>query len=71
VTIFENSGHSIVYKILPWNRAIKSTRAGKYHAVIGAAKKEVPDFIVPEKEIGAVKDTFFAKKREYMEIWRI
>lgn len=60
--IFEDAGHQIQYKILPWTRAIAATKNGAYGAVIGATKEEVPDFIIPEEEIGISRNVFFVRK---------
>ncbi|WP_354623611.1 transporter substrate-binding domain-containing protein [Psychromonas sp. MME2] len=60
--IFQAAGHKIIYKIMPWNRAIKKTREGKFNAIIGAMKEEAPDFIFPEEEFGISEEMFFAKK---------
>ncbi len=35
------------YKIVPWSRAIDGVRAGEYHAIVGAAKGDAPDFVFP------------------------
>ena len=58
--VFEKAGHTVLYKIVPWSRAIMDTRAGKFNAIIGAFKKEAPDFVFPEEEFGMTKNTFFA-----------
>lgn len=61
-SIFESAGHTIVYGVMPWHRAIIKTRNGKYNAVIGAFHEEVPDFIFPEEEFGVSEEAFFVKK---------
>ena len=60
--VFEAVGHTISYKNVPWRRAIAATRIGEYNAIIGAIKKEAPDFIFPDEEFGMVKYIFFAKR---------
>lgn len=65
--IFEEAGHTIVYKTQPWSRAIVESRAGRYTAIIGATKKETPDFIFPEEEIGISYNSFFVSKKS---TWR-
>jgi len=60
--VFEATGHTVVYKILPWHRSIIETRTGKYNAIIGAFKQEAPDFVFPEEEFGLSKNAFFARK---------
>ncbi len=44
---FRPHGIKVEYKNIPWSRAIADTRAGKYTAIIGAARQEAPDFIFP------------------------
>lgn len=44
---FSPHGIKVEYKNIPWSRAISDTRAGKYTAIIGAARSEAPDFIFP------------------------
>lgn len=61
-SIFEAAGHVVIYKVMPWNRAIVKTRIGKYNAVIGVFKQEAPDFIFPEEELGVSEEAFFIKK---------
>lgn len=67
--IFKVAGHTVIYKVIPWSRAIKSTRYGKYNAIIGTTKNEVPDFIFPEEEFGISANSFFVKKGGPWEAW--
>ena len=60
--IFSAAGHTVVYQIMPWKRAITDTRAGKLNAIIGAYKEEAPDFIFPEEEFGIAKYAFYTQK---------
>ena len=60
--IFEKAGHTILYKVVPWNRAIMESREGKYNGIIGAFKYDAPDFIFPEEELGISETSFFVKK---------
>ena len=60
--VFEAAGHTFKYLNLPWTRAIKDTRVGKYNAIIGAYKEEAPDFIFPEEEFGVSRYAFYAKR---------
>ena len=34
--VFEPQGFTVDYKIVPWARAIRDTRAGRYSAILGA-----------------------------------
>lgn len=60
--VFNAAGHNVLYKVVPWTRAIIDTRNGKYNAIVGAAREEAPDFVFPEEEIGMARDAFFVKK---------
>jgi polar amino acid transport system substrate-binding protein len=46
--VFEPAGFQIDYKVMPWARAIRDTRAGRYSAIVGAIRSEAPDFLYPE-----------------------
>jgi polar amino acid transport system substrate-binding protein len=65
--IFEANGYTFKYLNIPWTRAIKETRAGKYNAIIGAYKDEAPDFVFPEEEFGVSRYAFYAKQESQ---WR-
>ncbi len=60
--VFEAAGHTVLYKIVPWGRAIMYTRTGRYNAIIGAGKEDAPDFVFPEEEFGMYKNSFFSKR---------
>ncbi|MBU2887843.1 transporter substrate-binding domain-containing protein [Gilvimarinus agarilyticus] len=56
---FAEQGVEIHYSTLPWLRALRETRNGKYHATIGASKAEAPDFIFPRLEQGEMRNGFW------------
>jgi len=60
--VFESKGYEVVYKNLPWNRSIIESRKGRFNAIIGATKKEAPDFIFPEEELGHDIQGFYVRK---------
>lgn len=61
-TVFKKHGHSVIYRIRPWPRAIKEAREGIATGIIGAAIDEAPDFIFPSNELfAAPMDAFFVK----------
>ncbi len=60
--VFEAAGHTVLYIIIPWGRAIKETRDGRFNAIIGAGKEDAPDFVFPEEEFGMYKNSFYAKR---------
>ncbi|KPA17194.1 ABC transporter, periplasmic domain protein [Candidatus Magnetomorum sp. HK-1] len=42
--IFGTLNHTVDYQSMPWARALKQTRSGKYVAVVGAYVEDAPDF---------------------------
>lgn len=46
--VFEPAGFRVDYKVVPWARAIRDTRAGRSSAILGAIRSEAPDFVYPE-----------------------
>lgn len=60
--IFEKAGHTLVYRVLPWKRAIIMSREGAYTGIIGASPEEAGDFIFPEEEFGQLANDFFVRK---------
>ncbi len=59
---FEPLGHTVTYTLVPWSRAIKDTRRGKYQGIIGGYKSDAPDFIYPENELGMIGMSIFVTK---------
>ncbi len=60
-------GHTVNYQTMPWERAVKETRAGNFDCVIGAFRDDAPDFIFPETEQGKAGQSFYVKKGD---AWR-
>lgn len=60
--VFSKAGHTLEYQIVPWERAVKDARNGKYTGVIGAYVDDAPDFIFPENELSINVDSFFVLK---------
>jgi polar amino acid transport system substrate-binding protein len=52
-------GHTIDYQEMNWARAIIATRSGKFNAVVGARKTEVPDFVFPDVALGGDSSCFY------------
>jgi polar amino acid transport system substrate-binding protein len=50
--IYEPHGIKVHYEIMPWTRAINETRQTHFNGIIGAARKEAPDFIYPTEIMG-------------------
>jgi len=60
--ILSRHGHQVRYAIVPWARAIKDTRVGKYTGIIGTAFDDAPDFIYPDNELGKISFDVFVLK---------
>jgi polar amino acid transport system substrate-binding protein len=52
-------GYELRYTNVPWSRAIEETRSGKYHAIVGAANDDAPDFIFPTQSLGRIQNEFY------------
>ena len=59
--VFEEAGHTVDYKIMPWERALDSVRKGDHDCVVGAYKEDAPDFIFPDVNWGLDSTGFFVK----------
>lgn len=55
------AGHKMVYRNLPWARAISMARGGKIDGIVGAGREEVPDFVFAENGILSVTHSFFVR----------
>ena len=67
VKIFGDAGHTVDYRLAPWERAVADVRKGKYDCVVGAYKEDAPDFVYPEESWGLDESAFFVKKGE---VWK-
>lgn len=65
--IFGDAGHTVDYRTMPWERAVKSVREGQFDCVVGAYPEEVPDFIYPAASWGLDEAKFYVKKGD---AWR-
>lgn len=59
---FKRHGIKVEYSTMPWTRAIDETRMFKHTAIVGASKKDAPDFIFPKLSQGWMENTFYVKK---------
>jgi len=50
--IFTAAGHTVDYKKMPWERAVKSVREGLFDCVVGAYPEDAPDFVFPSVSWG-------------------
>jgi len=62
--IYEKAGYKFSYVLLPWPRAVKEAREGKYNGIIGFTRKHVDGFISTKNEVGIARDAFFVKSEE-------
>lgn len=53
------AGYTLDYRNLSWARALKMTREGEFHAVVGAFRTDAPDFIFPEVAQGRSSMSLF------------
>jgi polar amino acid transport system substrate-binding protein len=63
-TALEASGHSIVYRNLPYDRALVETARGDVDAIIPAFKGETPGFIFPENAVSVSQYCFYVSEEE-------
>lgn len=62
ITVFSKAGYKVIYRIMPYLRAIKETRDGRSDGIIGIYREDAPDMIFPEEEQGRSINAFFVKK---------
>ncbi len=62
--IFNEAGHTVDYRTMPWERAVKSVRSGQFDCVVGAYPEDAPDFIYPTASWGLDEAAFYVKKDE-------
>jgi polar amino acid transport system substrate-binding protein len=65
--VFEPAGHKVDYQILSWARAIEDARQGKFVGIIGAARRDAPDFVFPSEELGMSRTAFVVRKSDKWE----
>ncbi|WP_166263344.1 substrate-binding periplasmic protein [Marinobacter caseinilyticus] len=56
---FARNHHTVIYKTLPWSRAIADARIGHFAGIIGASKREAADFIFPATPQMVAQHTLF------------
>jgi len=60
--VFADKGHTIVFKEVPWSRAVKTCRKGDIPGILGAAVGDAPDFVYPKEELGKLENYAFTLK---------
>jgi polar amino acid transport system substrate-binding protein len=63
-TIFEQSGYSVRFKIVPFIRSIQGTEKGSYDAVLNAHAGHSKSLIFSKEHSGILKQVFFVKRGE-------
>ncbi|OUR99572.1 hypothetical protein A9Q84_00700 [Halobacteriovorax marinus] len=58
------SGEKVVYKLLPWTRAMKEARAGTIDGIIGAIDSESVGLHTPSLEQGMMSAQFFTHSKK-------
>jgi polar amino acid transport system substrate-binding protein len=53
------AGYTLEYRNFSWARALRMTRQGQFHAVVGAYKTDAPDFVFPEVAQGRASISLF------------
>ncbi|GAB3037768.1 substrate-binding periplasmic protein [Bowmanella dokdonensis] len=59
--VFGAAGHTVDYKLMPWERALDSVRKGDFDCVVGAYKEDAPDFVFPDEFWGYDDTAFFTR----------
>ncbi len=65
--VFVEKGHTLVYKLMPWARAISIARDGEINGIAGAAVGDAEDFVFPKNELGKLENHAFVLKDS---IWK-
>jgi len=60
--VFGAKGHKVVYKELPWSRAVKTCRKGDLTGILGAAFGDAKDFVFPKEELAKLENFAFVLK---------
>ncbi len=60
--IFKKNGHTLVYKTLPWARAINLARKGIINGIASTFVGDAPDFVFPENAIGLIENHAWVRK---------
>ena len=60
---FEKAGHTVVFKVMPWSRAIQESREGRLDGIVGAFSADVPDFVFPSVPQLTAENRFFVSPK--------
>ncbi len=64
--IFKDSEYKLEFEKFPWSRAINNVRSGNYDALLSPAKKEAPDLIYPDNEVGVQKNVLLCQEGQQL-----
>jgi polar amino acid transport system substrate-binding protein len=60
--VFNRHNIDIVYKVVPWNRALEGAKKGEYTGAIGPSKTEAPYLVFPDEELARNHMSYWVKK---------
>lgn len=60
--IFKEDGHQVVYRNVPWKRALMETKTGRHNAVVGASRTDAAGFVFPDEELARNYLAFYVRK---------
>jgi len=61
--IFEDNGHRMNFKYIPWTRALLTAKSGHIDGLAGVFLRNTPTFIIPNQSLGQSKMSFFALEK--------
>ena len=62
-------GHTVKYQLMSWEKALQQVTTGNKDCIIGAYKREAPNFIFPEQPIG-IDQIIFIKRKDNDWLYR-
>ena len=65
--VFEPCGHTVIYRNVPWKRALQGTHSGNYSGAIGASKTDGKGLVFPDEELARNVLSFYVRKES---AWR-
>ncbi len=58
---FEQAGHKLEYRLMPWKRALVEAKKGNVNGVIGFTKRNVKGFVTTREKLVTAREVFFTK----------
>jgi polar amino acid transport system substrate-binding protein len=56
--VFGPAGYAVDYQEMSWARCVEDARAGRFAGIIGAIRKDAPDFTFPSLPVGVSGDAY-------------